>query len=168
MKTPFQCLSLLACLLGAAQLALAQSFPTRPMRIIVPFSAGSASDILARLIGPKLTESWGQQVIVESRPSAGGTVAGGIVAASNPDGHTLQLYYAMEQIGWQAQSRSKESRKPRKLSEWPEVLEADPNAYLGEPLGRRHAAQCQSSRRVAVMTPSPAEPDRSARRGSAG
>ena len=51
----------------------------------------------------------------------------------DPDGHTLQLYYAMEQIGWQAQSRSKESRKPRKLSEWPEVLEADPNAYLGEP-----------------------------------
>jgi tripartite-type tricarboxylate transporter receptor subunit TctC len=91
MKTPFQCLSLLACLLWAAQLALAQSFPTRPMRIIVPFSAGSASDILARLIGPKLTESWGQQVIVESRPSAGGTVAGGIVAASNPDGHTLML-----------------------------------------------------------------------------
>ncbi len=51
----------------------------------------------------------------------------------DPDGHTIQLYYAMEQIGWQAQSRSKESRKPRKLSEWPEVLEADPNAYLGEP-----------------------------------
>ena len=51
----------------------------------------------------------------------------------DPDGHTLQLYYAMEQIGWQAQPRSKESRKPRKLSEWPEVLDVDPNAYLGEP-----------------------------------
>ena len=51
----------------------------------------------------------------------------------DPDGHTLQLYYAMEQIGWQAQSRSRETRTPRKLSEWPEVLEADPNAYLGEP-----------------------------------
>jgi hypothetical protein len=55
------------------------------------------------------------------------------VTVRDPDGHTLQLYYAMEQIGWQAQSRSKESRKPRKLSEWPEVLETDPNAYLGEP-----------------------------------
>ena len=75
----------------AAQLAAAQAFPTRPMRIIVPFSAGSASDVLSRLIGPKLTESWGQQVIVESRPSAGGTIAGGIVAGSNPDGHTLML-----------------------------------------------------------------------------
>lgn len=79
-----------ACLL-AAQLAAAQSYPTRPLRVIVPFSAGSASDTLARLIGPKLTEGWGQQVIVESRPSAGGTIAGGIVAASNPDGHTLML-----------------------------------------------------------------------------
>ena len=51
----------------------------------------------------------------------------------DPDGHTIQLYYAMEQIGWEGQPRSKESRRPRKLSEWPEVLEADSNAYLGEP-----------------------------------
>jgi catechol 2,3-dioxygenase-like lactoylglutathione lyase family enzyme len=51
----------------------------------------------------------------------------------DPDGHALQLYYAMEQIGWDAQPRPKESRQPRKLSEWPEVLESDPNAYLGEP-----------------------------------
>jgi tripartite-type tricarboxylate transporter receptor subunit TctC len=58
---------------------------------MVPFSAGSASDMLARMIGPKLVESLGQQVIVENRPSAGGTVAGGIVATSNPDGHTLML-----------------------------------------------------------------------------
>ena len=83
-------LSAIALLLGA-QVALAQNYPTRPLRFIVPFSAGSASDVLARLIGPKLTESWGQQVIVESRPSAGGTIAGGIVATSNPDGHTLML-----------------------------------------------------------------------------
>lgn len=91
MKASFPCLPVLACLLLAAPLVTAQSFPTRPLRIIVPFSAGSASDTLARLIAPKLTESWGQQVIVESRPSAGGTIAGGIVAASNPDGHTLML-----------------------------------------------------------------------------
>ena len=90
MKVSFPCLLALGLLL-AVELVAAQSFPTRPMRIIVPFSAGSASDTLARLIAPKLTESWGQQVIVESRPSAGGTIAGGIVAASNPDGHTLML-----------------------------------------------------------------------------
>ena len=83
-------LSAMVLLLGA-QGALAQNYPARPLRFIVPFSAGSASDTLARLIGPKLTESWGQQIIVESRPSAGGTIAGGIVAGSNPDGHTLML-----------------------------------------------------------------------------
>jgi tripartite-type tricarboxylate transporter receptor subunit TctC len=83
-------LSAIIVLLGA-QAASAQNYPTRPLRFIVPFSAGSASDVLARLIGPRLTDSWGQQVIVESRPSAGGTIAGGIVAASNPDGHTLML-----------------------------------------------------------------------------
>ncbi|HKA42489.1 MAG TPA: tripartite tricarboxylate transporter substrate binding protein [Burkholderiales bacterium] len=80
-----------AVLLLTAQLALAQAYPSHPIRVIVPFSPGSATDILARLIGPKLTESWGQQVITDNRPSAGGTVAGGIVAAAAPDGHTLLL-----------------------------------------------------------------------------
>jgi tripartite-type tricarboxylate transporter receptor subunit TctC len=57
----------------------------------VPFTPGSAADLLARMIAPKLTESWGQQVVVDNRPSAGGTVAGGIVAGASPDGHTLML-----------------------------------------------------------------------------
>ena len=57
----------------------------------MPFSAGSASDILARFIGPKFHETWGQQVVVDNRSSAGGTVAGGIVAAATADGHTLML-----------------------------------------------------------------------------
>lgn len=68
-----------------------QNYPAKPIRIVVPFTAGSATDILARLIGPKLVESWGQQVVVDNRPSAGGTVAGGIVAGANADGHTLML-----------------------------------------------------------------------------
>ena len=67
------------------------NYPTKPIRIVVPFSAGSPSDILARLIGPKLYEAWGQQVVVDSRPSAGGTVAGSIVATALPDGYTLLL-----------------------------------------------------------------------------
>ncbi len=66
-------------------------YPARPIRVIVPFTPGSATDILARLIGPKLHDSWGQQVIVDNRPSAGGTVAGAIVAGAAPDGHTLLL-----------------------------------------------------------------------------
>jgi catechol 2,3-dioxygenase-like lactoylglutathione lyase family enzyme len=53
--------------------------------------------------------------------------------ALDPDGHCIQLYYAMEQIGWDGKPRPKESRRPRALSQWPEVLEADSNAYLGEP-----------------------------------
>jgi catechol 2,3-dioxygenase-like lactoylglutathione lyase family enzyme len=53
--------------------------------------------------------------------------------ARDPDGHTIQLYYAMEQIGWQGKPRPKELRRTRKLSDWPETLDADSNAYLGEP-----------------------------------
>ncbi|HKU69734.1 MAG TPA: tripartite tricarboxylate transporter substrate binding protein [Burkholderiales bacterium] len=70
---------------------MAQSYPTRPIRIVIPFTPGSASDILARLIGPKLYEAWGQQIVVDDRPSAGGAVAGEIVARATADGHTLML-----------------------------------------------------------------------------
>lgn len=82
---------LAAVLLLSAQAAPAQTYPSRPIRAIVPFSPGSASDIVARLIGPKLQESWGQQVVVDNRPSGGGIVAGGIVAAAAPDGHTIMI-----------------------------------------------------------------------------
>jgi len=53
--------------------------------------------------------------------------------ARDPDGHTIQLYYAMEQIGWDGKPKPKELRKPRRLADWPETLEGDNNAYLGEP-----------------------------------
>ena len=71
--------------------AAAAEYPARPIRIIVPFTAGSASDLLARMVGPKLNDAWGQQVVVDNRPSAGGTVAGSIVASATPDGYTLML-----------------------------------------------------------------------------
>ena len=80
----------LAACLATAPVA-AQPYPSKPIRIVVPFSAGSQSDFLARVIGPKMTERWSQQVVVDNRPSAGGTVAGGIVAGAAPDGHTLML-----------------------------------------------------------------------------
>jgi tripartite-type tricarboxylate transporter receptor subunit TctC len=85
-------LSLVTCnlCLGIAP-ASAQGYPSKPIRIVVPFTPGSASDILSRLIGPKMSEAWGQQVVVDNRPSAGGTVAGEIVARATPDGHTLML-----------------------------------------------------------------------------
>ena len=83
--------------LGAAPDAHAQTsnaaaaYPSRPIRIIVPFSAGAGSDFLARLIAPKMLEKWGQQVVVDNRPSAAGTVAGEIVTRATPDGHTLMI-----------------------------------------------------------------------------
>ena len=83
--------SLILAVALAAGAAAAQDYPSKPIRIVVPFTAGSASDILARLVGPKLTDKWGQQVVVDNRPSAGGTVAGEIVARAAPDGHTLML-----------------------------------------------------------------------------
>ena len=82
-----------AVLLPAATWAAApeQKFPNRPLRMLVPFSAGSQTDILARWIGEKMLENWGQQVVVDNRPSAGGTVASQYVLAANPDGHTLMM-----------------------------------------------------------------------------
>ena len=80
--------ALAAALLIPAAL-YAQSYPTHPVRIVVPFTAGSATDILARTIGQKLQEFWGPPVVVENRPGAGGTIGEGLVAKSAPDGYTL-------------------------------------------------------------------------------
>jgi tripartite-type tricarboxylate transporter receptor subunit TctC len=80
-----------ATALAQAQAPDAATYPNRPIRIIVPFSAGAGSDFLARLIGPKMTEKWGQLVVIDNRPSAAGTVAGEIVTRATPDGHTLMI-----------------------------------------------------------------------------
>ena len=75
-------------------LAGAQTWPAKPVKIIVPFTAGSATDILARTYGQKLQEVWGQPVVVENHPGAGGTIGAGIVAKSAPDGYTLLVHSA--------------------------------------------------------------------------
>ena len=83
-----------ACLLGLAPAQAqntAASFPGKPIRIIVPFPAGGTSDVLARLIGQKMTEAWGQPVVVDNRPGANGNLGADAVAKSAPDGHTLVL-----------------------------------------------------------------------------
>ena len=69
--------------------ALAQDFPTKPIHIIVPYSAGSGSDVISRVLGAKLSEAWGQPVIVENREGAGGLIGAQAVLKAAPDGYTL-------------------------------------------------------------------------------
>src|SRR3954452_13519623 len=69
----------------------AVGYPKKPIRIIVPFPAGGTSDVLARMMGQKLNEAWGQPVIVENRAGANGNIGADLVAKSEPDGYTLLL-----------------------------------------------------------------------------
>src|SRR5262249_22614636 len=77
--------------LCAATSAAAQTFPTHPLRLIVPFAAGGSNDVMARLIAPHLEQALGQPVIVDNRPAAAGQVGTEAVAKAPPDGHTLLL-----------------------------------------------------------------------------
>ncbi|MBC7782029.1 MAG: tripartite tricarboxylate transporter substrate binding protein [Proteobacteria bacterium] len=71
--------------------SVAQSYPSRAIRLVVPQTPGGASDALARIIGQQLAEPWGQQVIVDNRPGAGGNIGNDLVAKANPDGYTWLL-----------------------------------------------------------------------------
>lgn len=88
-------LGALAFLIGAATsasaLAQASSYPNKPIRIIVPFAVGGIADTFGRVIGIKLTEAWGQPVIIENKTGAGGNIGAELVAKSAPDGYTLVM-----------------------------------------------------------------------------
>jgi tripartite-type tricarboxylate transporter receptor subunit TctC len=88
----------IAILLGAAVLPVATlapaqtpTYPDKPIRIVVPFPAGGVADTFGREIGRKLSESWGQPVVIDNRPGAGGNIGADIVAKSPPDGYTLVI-----------------------------------------------------------------------------
>ena len=77
------CLALFTCA------ALAQGYPTKPVRLVISFTPGSSTDIIGRAVAAKLQEMWGQPVVAENRPGAGGTVGSEFVVRSDPDGYTL-------------------------------------------------------------------------------
>ena len=85
-----RCIALLATALISGG-AAAQAWPAKPIRIIVPYPAGGTSDILARALGPKITEALGQPVVVDNKPGATGNLGADMVAKSAPDGYTLLL-----------------------------------------------------------------------------
>ncbi len=78
-------------LLGSASAVPAQDFPTRPIRMIIPFSAGGATDTPGRILAQKLSDTLGHQVVVDNRPGAGSTIGADLAAKAQPDGHTLLL-----------------------------------------------------------------------------
>ena len=87
------CLSTLgmAVIALAGASASADTYPSKPIKIVVPFAAGGTTDLLARAVGAELQKSMGQSVIVDNRPGAGGNVGADVVAKSTPDGYTLLM-----------------------------------------------------------------------------
>jgi tripartite-type tricarboxylate transporter receptor subunit TctC len=82
---------LVAILAVYAQPSRAQTFPSEPIRIVVPFAAGGNVDVTARLVAPIMSETLGQPIVVENRPGAGGMIGAGAVMSAKPDGHTLLM-----------------------------------------------------------------------------
>ncbi|MES2564631.1 MAG: tripartite tricarboxylate transporter substrate-binding protein, partial [Pseudomonadota bacterium] len=94
-----RCVGVTATLFCAlASQSHAQSYPTKPIRLIVPYSAGAGTDTTARIIAAKLTDKWGQQVVVDNRTGAGGAIGVEYTANANPDGYTLCLITASQAV----------------------------------------------------------------------
>ena len=97
MRSPAPCdrsIFVVACALavaagGVPEITAAQSYPSKPIRLVVPFPPGGSLDVVARAIGQKLSEAWGQPVVIDNRPGAGGNIGADLVAKSAPDGYTI-------------------------------------------------------------------------------
>src|SRR5262245_39620594 len=123
---------LLTALLLASFQSPAQDFPTRPVRIVVPYPPGGSTDILARALGQKFSEAWGQSVVVENRAGASGMIGAEFVARSAPDGYTL-LMASPAEIAVNQHVYSKMSYNPEKdfapitlVATMPHVIVANP------------------------------------------
>src|SRR3982751_1411232 len=88
MKTLARCALALACVV-AAHAAHPQSYPVKPVRLIVPYAPGGSTDVVLRLLAPRMSETLGQQVVIDHRPGAASTIGLDIVAKSPPDGYTV-------------------------------------------------------------------------------
>src|SRR5262245_12578257 len=89
-KPTFLC-AIVAVACAASGIASAQTFPNRPIKIVVGFAPAGPADVMARLIGQRLTSILGQSIVIDNRPGAGGTIGARAVAESDPDGYTLLL-----------------------------------------------------------------------------
>ena len=83
--------ALAALLLAFSTTLFAQAWPTKPVRIVVPFAAGGTTDVVARIVGQKLGELWGQSIVIENRLGAGGNIGAEVVAKAAPDGYTILM-----------------------------------------------------------------------------
>ena len=91
-------LLVLVSVLASASAVHAQTYPAKPVRLIVTWAAGGTTDVAARIVAQKLSESWPHQVVVENRPGAGGTIGGAVAAKSAADGYTLLLGSSTEMV----------------------------------------------------------------------
>src|SRR5664279_5836967 len=86
------CAFLAGAFVLASSVVSAQTYPSRHINLIIPFAAGGSNDIVGRAIGKKLSEAWGQPVVIENRAGAGGTIGAAVVAAAPSDGYTSVSY----------------------------------------------------------------------------
>src|SRR5512145_2612976 len=100
--------SVIALLLLFAASAVAQQYPSRPIRMLIPFTPGSAADIIARAMEPQMREKLGQPLVIDNRGGAGGNIAAELTAKAAPDGHTI----LMATIGTHAINHSLYSKLP--------------------------------------------------------
>lgn len=126
--------AVVAVALTAAASAIAQSYPTRPIHLVVAFTAGSGTDIIARAIGDSLSKSLGQAVVIDNRPGAGGTIAAGMVARADPDGYTFLIHSAGHAVNPAiypnlAYDTAKDFAGVSPLANLPNVLVVTPGRY---------------------------------------
>ena len=137
--------------IAAAGVAVAQGYPNKPIRIIVPFSAGGFADVPGRVLAQKLSERVGQPVVVENKPGAGATIGADFVAKSKPDGYTLLIVSSTHVIGpWLYKSLPYDALKDfepvAKFAEGPYVLVVHPSLGVNTVQELVAAAKAQPGR----------------------